>query len=76
LEVEEATDIYPEEVLGSRIVRQGDRAVPQSLIKWKNKSLDDVTWEDNEVLKGQFPEFSLEDKAQVKEGELIEMQLM
>jgi hypothetical protein len=70
LEVEEATDIYPEEVLGSRIVRQGDRAVPQSLIKWKNKSLDDVTWEDNEVLKGQFPEFSLEDKAQVKEGEV------
>jgi hypothetical protein len=46
------------------------------LIKWKNKSLDDVTWEDNDVIKGQFPEFCLEDKAQVKEGELIEMQLM
>jgi precorrin-4 methylase len=38
------------------------------LIKWKNKSLDDVTWEDNDVIKGQFPEFCLEDKAQVKEG--------
>jgi hypothetical protein len=64
LELDEATDIYPEEVLGSRIVRQGDSEVHQSLIKWKHKSLDDVTWEDNDVLRGQFPEFSLEDKAQ------------
>jgi hypothetical protein len=40
----------------------------QSLIKWKHKSLDDVTWEDNDVLRGQFPDFSLEDKANVEEG--------
>lgn len=40
----------------------------QSLIKWKHKSLEDVTWEDNDMLKGQFPEFSLEDKDVFKEG--------
>lgn len=37
--------------------------MPQSLIQWKNKIIDDVTWEDGAYLKGQFPEFSLEDKA-------------
>jgi hypothetical protein len=41
--------------------------VQQSLIKWKDKSLDDVTWEDNEFLRGQFPDFSLEDKAVLME---------
>ncbi|KAI5385477.1 hypothetical protein KIW84_072176 [Lathyrus oleraceus] len=36
--------------------------VYQSLIKWKYKSLDYVTWEDDAFLRGQFPDFSLEDK--------------
>jgi hypothetical protein len=68
LEVDDASDIYPEKVLGTRVVRQGDSVLQQSLIKWKHKSLDDVTWEDNDVLRGQFPDFSLEDKANVEEG--------
>jgi hypothetical protein len=68
LEIDGNEDVYPEQVLGSRIVRQGDTEVHQSLIKWKHKSLEDVTWEDNELLKGQFPEFGLEDKAVPKEG--------
>ena len=68
LEVDDTEDVYPEEVLGSRIVRNGDSKVSQSLIKWKHKYLEDVTWEDNDMLKGQFPEFSLEDKAVFKEG--------
>lgn len=34
----------------------------QSLIKWKHKSLDCVTWEDDVFLRGQFPDVSLEDK--------------
>jgi hypothetical protein len=32
--------------------------------------LDDVTWEDNDFLQGQFPDFILEDKDVVKEGEI------
>lgn len=67
LEIDEAADVYPEQVLGSRIVRQGDTEVSQSLIKWKHKTMEDVTWEDDEFLKGQFPEFCLEDKAVSKE---------
>ncbi|MCI96174.1 RNA-directed DNA polymerase (Reverse transcriptase), partial [Trifolium medium] len=48
-------------------MREG-RMIPQSLIKWKNKSMEDVTWEDNEMMRGQFPNFILEDKDIVKEG--------
>ena len=55
-------------VIGSRVNMQGGVSVPQSLIKWKNKTLDDVTWEDNAYLQGQFPDFCLEDKAVVMDG--------
>ena len=46
---------------------QAGTEVHQSLIKWKNKTVDDVTWEDDEFLRGQFPDFSLEDKTVSKE---------
>ncbi|MCI42046.1 hypothetical protein A2U01_0063281, partial [Trifolium medium] len=68
LEVNDAEDTYPEQVMGSRVTVKEGVAVHQSLIKWKHKSIEDVTWEDNDFLTGQFPEFSLEDKTVVKEG--------
>jgi hypothetical protein len=43
LEIDGNEDVYPEQVLGSRSIRQGDTEVHQSLIKWKHKSLEDVT---------------------------------
>ncbi|MCI61249.1 hypothetical protein A2U01_0082506, partial [Trifolium medium] len=61
LEVTDAEDVCPDKVLGSRVDMQGGVSVPQSLIKWKNRSIDDVTWEDNAYIRGQFPNF-LEDK--------------
>ncbi|MCH82977.1 Ty3/gypsy retrotransposon protein, partial [Trifolium medium] len=69
-ELEIAVDsvIYPEKVLGSRVTLQGNIDVPQSLIQWKNKPLEDVTWEDDAFIAGQFPEFSLEDKALFETG--------
>jgi len=54
-------------ILGSRVTMQAGTEVHQSLIKWKNKTVDDVTWEDDEFLRGQFPDFSLEDKTVSKE---------
>ncbi|KAH1034725.1 hypothetical protein GYH30_054917 [Glycine max] len=68
LEVTNDDSFYPEMVIGSRVNMQGGVSVPQSLIKWKNKTLDDVTWEDNAYLQGQFPDFCLEDKAVVMDG--------
>ncbi|XP_045812030.1 uncharacterized protein LOC123906213 [Trifolium pratense] len=61
LEVSDDIDAYPEQIMGSRVTVKEGVIVQQSLIKWKHKSLNDVTWEDNAFLAGQFPEFSLED---------------
>jgi hypothetical protein len=38
LEIDDAADVYPEQVLGARVIRQGDSEVHQSLIKWKHKT--------------------------------------
>lgn len=62
LELAAEDDHYPERVMGSRVTVRAGVTVPQSLIQWKHKSVDDVTWEDDDVLRGQFPEFILEDK--------------
>ncbi|GAU10042.1 hypothetical protein TSUD_272800 [Trifolium subterraneum] len=67
LEMTTDNDIYPEQVVGTRVVLQGGTQVHQSLIQWKIKSMEDVTWEDTEVIRGQFPEFCLEDKTFLKE---------
>ncbi|PNX65766.1 hypothetical protein L195_g054706, partial [Trifolium pratense] len=39
LEVTDAEDVYPDQVLGSRVDMRGGVSVPQSLIKWKNRSI-------------------------------------
>ncbi|MCH80609.1 hypothetical protein A2U01_0001379, partial [Trifolium medium] len=66
LEVIDDITVYTELVVGSRLTVKGV-TVHQSLVKWKGKSLDDVTWEDNEFLRGQFLDFSLEDKTYFEE---------
>ncbi|KAI5426518.1 hypothetical protein KIW84_032089 [Lathyrus oleraceus] len=63
LELTDDSDVYPEKVMGSRVTMKGGVTVQQSLIKWRHKTWEDVTWEDNAVLQGQFPDFCLEDKA-------------
>ncbi|CAJ2640536.1 unnamed protein product [Trifolium pratense] len=64
LEVVIDEEVYRVKVLGTRSVLKEGTMVVQSLIQWKDKSLDDVTWEDNDIIRGQFPEFNLEDKLQ------------
>ncbi|PNX89495.1 Ty3/gypsy retrotransposon protein, partial [Trifolium pratense] len=67
LEVIDDLTVYPEMVVGSRLTVKEGVTVHQTLVKWKGKSLDDVTWEDTDFLRGQFPDFSLEDKTFVEE---------
>lgn len=67
LEVTDMDEFYPEKVIGSRTITQGGVSVPQSLVQWKHKSSDDVTWEDDAFIRGQFPDFNLEDKVVAKE---------
>jgi len=70
LEIAEEIVVYPEKVMGNRVTVKEGMTVQQSLIKWKHKTLEDVTWEDTDVLRGQFPDFCLEDKAVSKEEEV------
>ncbi|MCH97247.1 hypothetical protein A2U01_0018240, partial [Trifolium medium] len=67
LEMADVEEIYLEKIMGVRMTMKEGVAVQQSLIKWKGKSVD-VTWEDDEVIRSQFPEFGLEDKAVFMEG--------
>ncbi|KAJ9541018.1 hypothetical protein OSB04_027524 [Centaurea solstitialis] len=66
LEIMEDVD-EPEDLLAVREVVLGGKPTRQYLVKWKGKTQDDVTWVDDEMLRSQFPQFSLEDKAAVKE---------
>jgi len=37
-------------------------------VKWKSKLVEDATWEDEFIIRSQFPSFSLGDKADSIEG--------
>jgi hypothetical protein len=73
LEIAEELDVYPEKVMGSRLTVKEGRTVQQSLIKWKHKTLEDVTWEDNEVMRGQFQTSALRTRLFLRRRKLIEM---
>jgi hypothetical protein len=57
----------PVTILQRRLVRKGNAAVTQVLIKWAHLPDDMATWEDYYVLKNRYPEATLwdEDQAQV-----------
>jgi hypothetical protein len=65
LEMEPEEIEEPEELLASRSVTQGGQRVRQWLVRWKGRAAEDTTWEDESVLKSQFPSLSLEDKTVV-----------
>ncbi len=47
----------PEQVLERRILKRGNKAITQVLVKWSNLGPEDATWEDYWVLKGRYPGF-------------------
>lgn len=49
-------DCKPEEILERRLVKNGNAAIPQVLIKWSGLPTSSATWEDNNVLKTRFPD--------------------
>jgi hypothetical protein len=48
--------VVPEAILQRRLVRKGNTAVPQVLIKWTSLPEDAATWEDYYVVTKQFPD--------------------
>ncbi|CAJ2641615.1 unnamed protein product [Trifolium pratense] len=63
LEASEDSIWEPETALEQRTVIRHDISISQVLIHWKNKPIEEATWEDKDFIIGQFPSFSLEDKA-------------
>jgi len=52
----EAANAVPEAVLSRRLVKKGNAAIPQVLIKWSGLQDASATWEDYHVLHQRFPE--------------------
>lgn len=62
-------DIKPEQILDRRLIKKGNKAVPQVLIKWSHIPTSSATWEDYYVVKSRFPEASAWGQASVPRGE-------
>ncbi|KZV15621.1 hypothetical protein F511_39990 [Dorcoceras hygrometricum] len=71
LETDLSTDFEPESVVAERYKQRGGEQVQQVLIHWKDRSVDEDTWEDVTTFINQFPGFSLEDKAVSKEAGIV-----
>ena len=49
-------DVWPEAILDRRLVKKGNHAIPQVLIKWTTLSPASATWEDFYVVQKRFPQ--------------------
>jgi hypothetical protein len=49
-------NVQPLEILDRRLVKKGNRVVPQVLIRWSLLPADDTTWEDYNVLLQRYPD--------------------
>jgi hypothetical protein len=61
-------DLLPEAVLHRRLVKKGNRVVPQVLVKWTNLPETSATWEDWHVVKTRFPDAVAWGNQQLKPG--------
>eukprot|EP00253_Pinus_taeda_P016774 PITA_16774 len=55
LDEEESIWLQPEQVLDTRVKQLRGRMIKEVLVKWKDTSLDDATWEPTTILQ-QFPQ--------------------
>lgn len=49
-------DMFPEKILDRRLVKKGNQAIPQILVKWSRLPTHASTWEDYYVVKERFPD--------------------
>lgn len=67
LEDDRAELLIPEVIVDTRENTKKGKVTKQVLVQWKGKNVDEATWEDEVIIRSQFPEFSLEDKALLQE---------
>jgi hypothetical protein len=69
-------DAEPEAILDRRLVKKGNAAILQGLIKWKFIDADAATWEDLSVLRSRFPAFTARGQAPAPVGGSVTLQLI
>ncbi|KAL3564871.1 hypothetical protein D5086_032917 [Populus alba] len=62
--------LEPESILDTRWVKRGSKFIEESLVQWKQLSLDDATWENTQDLRDRFMNLNLEDKVCIIEGSI------
>ncbi|MCH79330.1 transposon Tf2-1 polyprotein [Trifolium medium] len=72
---EQSEGFEPETVLATRRVKHLNEDVKQVLIHWKGRTADEATWEDELMIRSQFPKFILEDKDNIIGGGIDRTQL-
>lgn len=63
--------LIPETVLDRRLVKKGNKAVPQVLVKWRSVPATSATWEDFYVVSKKFPDALAWGQASFGEGEVV-----
>ena len=66
--------VQPQQVIDRRMVKKGNRANTQFLVRWKDLPLTEATWEDAEEFSWRFPQFNLEDKVESTAGVLSQIE--
>lgn len=61
-------ELQPEAILDRRLVKKGNNAVPQVLIKWTKLPTASPTWEDWYVIKERFKSATAWGQAAAEEG--------
>lgn len=59
MDEEDQIQISPEAVLQHRIITRNQQLIPQVLIRWLNLDPTDSTWEDEDFIRAQFPDFHM-----------------
>lgn len=67
---EGVASVEPETILDTRWIKQGNKFIEESLVKWKQLPKEDATWEDSSLLRNQFPYLDLEDKDPIGGGSI------
>ena len=66
--------LQPQQVLERRMVKRGNVAATQFLVRWRDLPLTEATWEDANEFQWRFPQFNLEDKVEREKGVLSRME--
>lgn len=58
-------------VLITHVITKGCDSLKQFLVQWKDKPIEEASWEEEFNFRSQFPSFRLEDKSVIQGGETM-----